>query len=227
MAMQRRRIIASMVAAAACFHCAGLPSRAAEPVGLACDLHIFGAQRDFSNNKRLAGPFAVRGTWHADARNPLANINIANAVQRADDLDDDRLRALLPKAQKVDVVRHREFVEIGLAKRAKAPVAKKAAACSAELFVMEVYDIEGPTESQGLLVDLIMAPSGQHVTYVWRLFDAEGKLVEERKESVVAPMRLLRSQWTTTDSGAGLDALDEAMDASLEILIKRLSKQRS
>jgi len=194
---------------------------AQDPRRPSCRLHLWGAQRDFTGNARLAGPAAPRGSPDADRANVLANINLLDPVQRAGDLDDAALAALLPQAASTQIVRHPQAVEIGRANTARTPLQGPEAGCSADVVVTELYDIEGPTDSLGLLPDLVRAPNGWHVTYLFRQFDASGRLVRSGKESMVAPLRLLRSDWPR-DPRAALAAIDEAMDASLAILRRRL-----
>ena len=194
------------------------------PGSQSCRIHLWGAQRDFANNARLAGPAAPRGSPDADRANRLANINLLDPVQRAGDLDDGALAALLPQSANTEIVRHPQAVEIGRANNARAPLQGPEARCSADLVVTELYDIEGPTDSLGLLPDLIRAPNGWHVTYLFRQFDASGRLVRSDRESMVAPLRLLRSDWSR-DPSAALAAIDEAMDASLTILRQRLGRR--
>lgn len=218
----RLRLCLSALASALALHGAG--AWAQEPRPRSCSLHLWGAQQDFAGNRRLAGPAAPRGSWDGDRANALANINLLDPVRRAGDLDDAALTALLPNAANVEIVRHSQFVEIGRANRTRAPLHEPERRCSADLVVMDLYDIDGPIVSMGLLIDLLRAPSGWHVTYVFRLFDQSGRLVNAERESMVAPLRLLRSDWPGNPPAA-LAAIDEAMDASLSILRQRLERR--
>lgn len=193
---------------------------------LICELHVFGAQRDFTNHRRLAGPFAPRGSWQADRSNPLAAINLVNPVQRANDLTDDRLRALLPDADEVRIVRHQDFAEIGSAKRSGSPLAEQAIPCHAELFAMEFYDLTEPTQATGLLESLIMAPAGWHATYVFRRFDGSGKVALREKESMIAPLEISRNDWGQHSASEILNAITEATAASFEIMLERFERHQ-
>ena len=197
---------------------------AQQPRPQSCRLHLWGAQPDFTGNRRLAGVAAPRGSPDADRANALANINLLDPVQRAGDLDDAALAALLPQSTNTEIVRHPQAVESGRANSARAPLQGPEARCSADVIVTELYDMEGPTDSLGLLPDLIRAPNGWHVTYLFRQFDDSGRLVRSDKESMVAPLRLLRSDWPR-DPRAALAAINEAMDASLTILRRRLERR--
>jgi len=208
----------------------GAPRASAEaPAGPACTLHVWGANRDFSSNPKLAGVAAWRGTASADRSNPLAAINVLDPVQRAGDLEDRELAKLLPNPAGVTVVRHPAFAEVGRAKGSDTPLHPLETGCSADLVVADVYDVEVRNKKEtagvlaGALTDLLMAPSGWHATYILRVFDPRGKLVWKEKESMMAPLRLLRSDWSR-DPDAAVAAIREAMRASLTIMRQRLVK---
>jgi hypothetical protein len=202
----------------------GGPARGQQPRPGSCIVHVWGAQRDFTNDTRLAGPFAVRGGWHGDRANGLANINILDPVRRAGDLDEAAIAALLPASTNVEIVRHPHFAEIARANGTRSPLHGPAAGCSADLIVMDLYDLDGAVDSRGLLTGLLRAPNGWHVTYIFRRFEA-GRLVSAEKQSMVAPLRLARPDWPN-DPSAALAAIDEAMDASLLIFRQRLERRR-
>ena len=201
-------------------------AQAQEPAELEiCELHVFGAQRDFSSNKRLAGPFALRGTWQADPEEPLAAINLLSAVQRADTISDDRLRKLLPEADEVRIIRHSEFAEIGKAKRTKSALAERTLDCHAELYALEFYNIGKPTRHPGAIASALMAPDGWHATYIFRRFDARGKIAFREKESMVAPLAIANKNWLELHYSEVLGALAEATNASFDIFLERLAKR--
>lgn len=176
-----------------------------------CELHVWGAQPIFPPTHRLVAPAAPRGSAEADTGNPVSNINWFDPVQRWRDLTDVQLAGILPGVT-VAVTRHSDAVEIGMAKRNRTRLSPSTAPCYADILLMEVYDIEGPVESRGILVDLLRAPNGMHVTYILRRFSGNGRPVEHRA-SFVAPMRLLRSQ-RESDRPAFRAAIAESTVAS-------------
>lgn len=226
-ARRRRNLLGAMLALVLAGWMVPAPAAAGSAKALgACELHLWGAAPDFSANRRLAGPAAPRGTADADRANPLANINLLDPAQRLRALDDAALARLLPQASPVTVVRHDALVEIGKAKRAKAPIAPSPGQCRAELFLMELYDIDGPTDSRGLLVDMLRAPNGWHATYILRVFDAQGRMASQHKASMVAPLAIARPDWAA-DPQRALAALDQAVRASLEIFRAGLEKKHA
>jgi hypothetical protein len=179
-----------------------------------CELNVWGAVPSYPSNSRFAGPAAIKGTPSADRGDPVANINVLDPLQRLDAVSDDVFQRLLPDIQIVKVVRHKKPIDVKLAKSTKKQISISAAGCYADFALLELYDIAGPVESQGLLPDLLRAPNGMHATYVLRRFDSSGKMTSQTKDSFVAPLRIERANWGQ-DKLKAVAAINESIIAGI------------
>lgn len=194
-----------------------LPSGAGEQA--LCDLHVWGARKSFSADARFAAPFAVKGTYHADRANPLANINVLDPVLRLSRVDDSSFAGYFGEGVAVNVVRHGQTLDPKQAQRATTPLSGQSAACQGDLVLSDMVDIEGPMASQGLLPDLLMAPAGMNMQITFRRFDASGRPVFAKRDGVNGPLALTRSQWAN-DAQAAVQAIDDSVAAGLQLFVK-------
>jgi hypothetical protein len=196
-----------------------LPASAEAGGHVVCDLHVWGARKSFPADARFAAPFAVKGTYHADRANPLANINVLDPVLRLSRVDDSSFAGFFGEGAAVNVVRHAQTIDPKQAQGATTPLSGQTAACQGDLVLSDLVDIEGPMTSRGLLPDLLMASAGMNMQITFRRFDASGRQVFAKLDGVNGPLALTRSQWAS-DAQAAVQAIDDSVAAGLRLFVE-------
>ena len=194
-----------------------------------CDLHVWGARKSFPADSKFAAPYAVKGTYHADRSNPLANINVLDPVLRLGRVSDSSFAGYFGEGTAVNVIRHEETLDPRLAAKAKAPLSGRAAACQGDLVLSDLVDIEFPmaSQSRGLLTDLLMARAGMNMQITFRRFDASGKIIFSKRDGVSGPLVLARSQWTG-DVAASVKAINDSVAAGLQLFVdEHITKKKA
>ncbi|MEE4317980.1 MAG: hypothetical protein V2I74_13460 [Erythrobacter sp.] len=186
-----------------------------------CDLHVWGARKSFPADARFAAPFAIKGTFHADRAQPLANINVLDPVLRLSRVDDASFAGYFGEGTAVNVIRHDETLDPKQAQRAAAPLSGQSAVCQGDLILSDLVDIEYPAnrQSQGILTDLLMAPAGMNMQVTFRRFDASGKAIFVKRDGVSGPLAVTRSEWGK-DAEAAVKAIDGSVAAGLQLFVE-------
>ncbi|MES2442704.1 MAG: hypothetical protein V4574_07720 [Pseudomonadota bacterium] len=194
------------------------PPAAAAPAP--CELHLWSAVKRFPPGSRFAGPAAPKGSFHADRAQPLANINVIDPDLRLSRVPDAAFDGLFGAGVPITVVRHRGALDPGTAKKAKAPLAPRAAACSGDLVLSDLYDIDynGGDPPQGLLVAALAAPAGMNMRVTFRRFGPAGKLVYSKGDGVNGAMTVSRSHWFD-DPAAAIVSIDESVAGGIRAFV--------
>jgi hypothetical protein len=205
---------------------AGLPASAiAQTSADACELHVWGARKSFPANSKFAAPFALKGTFHADRSEPLANINVTDPVLRLSRIPDSSFDDYFGEGIRTEVIRHAETLDPSAALKSKVPLSPRSAACSGDLILSNIVDVEGPSQDPGLLVSMLMAPAGMNMQITFRRFDASGQLVYAKRDGVNGSLMIPRSKWGV-DQTKALAAIDESVangvrDYAIEHLLEK------
>jgi len=186
-----------------------------------CDLHVWGARKSFPADAKFVAPFAVKGTYHADRSNPLANVNVLDPVLRLGQISDSSFTGYFGEGTAVNVIRHQETLDPRRAAKATASLSGQVAACQGDLILSDMVDIEFPlkSQSQGLLTDLLMAPAGMNMQITFRRFDASGKMIFAKRDGVSGPLAVSRSQWAS-DVKAAVKSIDDSVAAGLQLFVE-------
>lgn len=187
----------------------GQPTEAAA-IPVSCELHLWGARKSFPENSRFAAPFALRGTFHADRSQPLANINIADPVLRLSRVPDSVFDGYFGAGVHINVIRHPELLHPKVAGKAKVPLSPRKAACNGDLILTDLVDIEGPSRDPGFLAAAIMAPAGMNMQITYRRFGADDHLTYAKRDGVNGKLAIPRSQWGN-DQVKSVEAIDASV----------------
>jgi hypothetical protein len=205
--MWRRAALTGLAAAAVALSGQAAISADSPPVKTGdalCELHVWGARKAFAPDSKFAAPFAPRGTYHADQKQPLANINTMDPLQRLAAIEDTIFDGFFGRGVAVKVIRHSEMLDPKTAHKAKLPLSS-ATGCYGDLVVSDLVDIEYPDggeERLGVIGAIIAAPAGLNMQVSFRRFDGNGKMVFTKKDGVNGLLTVPRSNWQASTETA-------------------------
>ncbi len=205
--MWRRAVLDGLAAAAVALSGQAANSADTAPVitgDAVCELHVWGARKAFALDSKFAAPFAPQGSYHADEKQPLANINTMDPLQRLAAIDDNTFGGFFGEEVAVKVIRHSEMLDSKIAHKAKLPLAS-ATGCYGDLVVSDLVDIEYPDGGEkrlGVLGAIIAAPAGLNMQISFRRFDGSGKAVFAKKDGVNGLLLVPRSSWQASTEAA-------------------------
>lgn len=189
-----------------------------------CELHVWGARKSFPETSKFAAPFAIRGTFHADRSQPLANINVLDPVLRLSRISDRNFDGLFGTGVAVNVVRHSDPIDPNIAGSTKAPLSPSSAPCRGDIILSDLVDIEGPTRNVGILAGLMMAPAGMNMKITFRRFDGQGRLIFAKRDGVNGDLAVPRSKWSD-DQDAAIKAIDDSVANGVQKFTGKLASK--
>ena len=199
-------------------------SEAAANFDTQCELHVWGARKSFPETSKFAAPFAIKGTFHADRSQPLANINVLDPVLRLSRLSDHSFDGFFGNGVAVKVVRHSDLLDPKFAANTKSPLSPSSASCRGDIILSDLVDIEGPTRNVGILVGLMMASAGMNMKITFRRFDGQGRLIFAKRDGVNGDLAVPRSKWSD-DQDAAIKAIDDSVANGVQKFTVKLASK--